>query len=170
MRTKKSFLGGVIAILTVSVSVVGGCGGPRPTESVLPTSSSPLVTPVQFESPLQVPDEVPGPAFAIDRPLEAGATRVTGQGPVGIPIVVVDVTLTGRELGQGFIDDSGHFDIELSEPLESGHRIGLMAGTAHPMSAEEIETYMAQLDRWKGEGARNLPYIGMLFDTVLVED
>jgi hypothetical protein len=111
-----------------------------------------------------------GPSFAIDRPLIAGATHVAGQGPAGIAIVVVDVTLTGKELGQGFIADEGRFDIELAEALEQGHRIGLMAGITRTMTAEESQAYLTELYEWRGEGARSLPYIGMLFDTAMVQE
>lgn len=174
MHIRKVFIGVAAIILLVGLLVaVVGCGGPKPTESPLPSPSSPFSTPSRFESPIETPttqsSEISGPTFAIDRPLKAGATNITGQGPAGIPIVVVDVTMTGQELGQGFIDDTGRFDIELNRPLEHDHRIGLMAGAAQAMSPEEIQVYIKQLLRWKGEGARDLPYIGMLFDTTMVE-
>ena len=184
MRIGKALTRVAAIILSVGLlATLVGCGDSKPTESPLPPPSSPLSVPSQFESPAMLPTQVPathvpeipgptlipGPTFAIDRPLKAGTTRITGQGPAGIPIVVVDVTLTGKELGQGFIDNTGHFDIKLSQPLEYNHRIGLMAGTTHLMSADEAQVYITQLYRWKGEGARNLPYIGVLFDTAMVE-
>jgi len=172
MPIKKMFTIIVMIMLSFGLLVaVVGCGPePKPsaTESPLPSPPSPVVTPALAESPLQTP-EIPGPAFAIDRPLEGSGNRITGQGPAGVPIVVVDVTLTGQKLGEGFIDEKGHFDIKLSKPLEPGHRIGLMAGATQSMSQDEVQNYLQQLRRWKGKGARNLPFIGMLFDTALVE-
>ncbi|MBN1659777.1 MAG: hypothetical protein JXA93_15335 [Anaerolineae bacterium] len=171
MYLKKACVYLVSSILLCGALVaVVSCKGPEPTTSPVSTPLSPLATPptVQFESPLQAP-EIPGPAFAIDRPLQGGVARITGQGPAGIPIVVVDVTLTGQQLGQGFIDEEGRFDIELAEPLVSGHRIGLMAGTTQQMSPEEVQAYLQQLLRWKGEGARDLPFIGLLLDTAMAE-
>jgi hypothetical protein len=176
MQIRKAFKAIFVVLTSGLLAVAVSCGGPGPTptetESPLPspTVPSPLVTPppAQFESPLQAPG-IPGPAFAIDRSLQAGATRVTGQGPAGIPIVVIDVTLTGQEIGQGFIDEEGRFDIEVSPPLVSGHRIGLMAGTTYAMSPEEVQAYLQQLYPWKGEQARDLPFIGIVFDTALIE-
>lgn len=172
MSIKKIFTLAAIVMFSGGLVVIGvGCGSseltPSTTES--PLLSSPIVTPASAESPLQ-PPEIPGPAFAIDSPLESGRNRITGQGPAGVPIVVVDVTLTGQKLGEGFIDEEGHFDIKLTKPLEPGHRIGLMAGATQSMSQDEAQNYLQQLRHWKGEGARNLPFIGMLFDTALVEE
>jgi len=161
-----------------------GCGEPQPTQSPVGSPSSPIGTPAEAqpsggsesESPLSTAtptaeeDAIPGPRFALDRPLEAGATHVSGQGPAGIPIVIVDVTLTGRQLGTGYINDEGRFDIELSEPLEAGHRIGIMAGTTSGMSEEEAQEYISQLKKWRGEEARTLPFIGTLFDTAMVPE
>ena len=131
-----------------------------------PESESPVATPVLPDQE----DAIVGPRFSLDRPLEAGATTVGGQGPAGIPIVMVDVTLTGKRLGTGFINDEGEFDIKLSEPLEAGHRIGIMAGTTSDMSEEEAQAYISRLKDWRGEGARSLPFIGTLLDTAMVPE
>ncbi len=174
MITSKTFILAAIVLFSIGLLVpLVGCGSPEPkpsaTKSPLQYPSSPVATSASVQSPIHTP-EIPGPAFAIDRPLEGGGNRITGQGPAGIPIVVVDVTLTGQKLGEGFIDEEGYFDIELSKPLEPGHRVGLMAGATESMSQAEAQNYLQQLRRWKGEGARNLPFIGMLFDTALVEE
>jgi hypothetical protein len=169
MRTKKALAGIIVVVLLGAL--VTACSDSKPDSPVLPPSS-PLDTPAK--SPLVAPPQetsIPGPAFALDRSsLQAGATRVSGQGPAGIPIVIVDVTLTGLELGSGFIDAQGHFDIKLSSPLPGGHRVGIIAGATQPMSAEEVNAYLNALYRWKGEGARDLLHIGMLFDTAMVEE
>lgn len=172
IRMRRTLTYIVVILLFGSLGTVIGCGVSNPIqESSIPTvSSSLLPTPsvTQFDSPL-LPTEIPGPTFAIDRPLRSGATHLTGQGPAGIPIVVVDVTLTGQEIGQGFIGEDGRFDIVVSPALIAGHRIGLMAGATHQMSPEETQIYLRQLLRWKGEGARDMPFIGLLFDTALVQ-
>jgi hypothetical protein len=170
MRTRKVFAGVVAIVLLGTLVIVTGCRDSKPTDSpVLPPS--PLDTP--GGSPIAPPPQearIPGPAFAIDLPLQPGATRISGQGPVSIPIVVVDVTMTGLELGSGFIDENGRFDIELNSPLPGGHRVGILAGTTHPMSAEEVQAYMETLYPWKGKGARDLPHVGTLFDSAMVEE
>ena len=174
-----------IVLFTLSIGLllaVVGCDRNQ-IESPVPSPLSPIGTSSQSSSeaaggsesrsPMATPSQVapiPGPEFALDRPLKPGASHISGQGPAGIPIVIVDVTLTGKKLGTGFIDDEGMFRIELSAPLEAGHRIGIMAGTTGDMSDEEIGTYLSQLKEWRGEGARNLPFIGMLFDSAMVPE
>jgi hypothetical protein len=172
MRTKKALAGIMVFVLLGALASLTGCSNSKPTASPVLPPPSPLDTP--GKSPIVAPPQqtgIPGPAFALDRAsLQAGATRVSGQGPAGIPIVIVDVTLTGLELGTGFIDEQGNFDIELSSPLTGGHRVGIMAGAAQPMSAAEVQAYLDKLYQWRGEGARNVPHIGLLLDTAMTTE
>jgi hypothetical protein len=163
---KKGLL--VFVCIFVGLLLVVGC---RQDAAV-----SSIETPIHAVSPLssiQTPvvseEEILGPKFAFDS-LKAGDLHVTGQGPRGIPIIIVDVSLTGKNLGEGFINSEGYFDISLSEALIEGHRIGIMAGRMGPMSAEVELNYMKQLHSWKGDHAMNIPmHIGFLFETGMVE-
>ncbi len=174
MRTKKALAGMMIIMLLGALTSLIGCSDSKPTDSPSPVLPPPSPLDAPPKSPVVAPpqgDKIPGPAFALDHTsLQASGTSVSGQGPAGIPIVIVDVTLTGLELGAGFIDDQGHFDIELSTPLTGGHRVGIMAGAAQPMSAAEVQAYLNELYQWKGEGAKNLLHVGLLFDTAMVPE
>jgi hypothetical protein len=174
---KKTFVAIIFFVLLGVLASLAACGKSKPTdapdrpESPVSRPSSPLAAPPK--SPVAAPQKpsIPGPAFALDQAsLQAGGTHVKGQGPAGIPIVIVDVPLTGLELGAGFIDDQGNFDVELASPLTGGNRIGIMAGTTQPMSDAEVQAYLNELYHWRGEGARNLLHIGLLFDTAMVPE
>lgn len=69
-----------------------------------------------------------GPKFTIDEPVTADAKVVTGTGPAGVPIRLVDVSLMGQELALITIGEDGKFTFELEEDLVPGHSIGLMIG------------------------------------------
>jgi hypothetical protein len=72
----------------------------------------------------------------------------------------------GNLVGRGIIDESGQFEIDLSAPLESGHRIGLtidVSGTAwEPEDFSSEEFY--------GEKALSVPQVGFYYDTAMVQE
>ena len=78
--------------------------------------------------PIHDPSHEYGPSFTIDEPIDPNSNTVTGIGPVGVPIRLVDVTTMGEELASTTIDESGNFLFTLEQPLISGHAIGLMVG------------------------------------------
>ena len=146
-------------VLIVLVALVG-CKkqeivpvGPRESPLsplAVPTPSSPLPTPT------------PGSVrFYLDRPVVAGATEMSGRGPVGIPLEVVDITTGGEVLGSGVIDADGRFSIALAVPVQANRAIGIRLATA-----KDPDTW---LNLWalRGEKARAIPQVGDFFDTVV---
>lgn len=131
-------------------------GYPASTEPEVDESGYPIST-----QPAQT-NYTPGPEFDIDDPLTAGDTVVTGTGPQGVPIILVNASEVGRVLAETVIDEDGTFTFELEEPLEQGHMIGIMLGDLTGTDLDEndfmySDTYYAR------------PLIGILFDMVLVE-
>lgn len=161
MIRKKAFLSAFLLILMAVVS----CAKPSPQESPLSTPSyrtqQPSPSLQSFKSPVQTPTPRIGPHFELDRPLRANSTVVTGKGPAGVPIVIVDVTRMGRELGSGVIGPDGRFSIQVS-PLPAGHRIGIMLGD---VSGTDINP----TDFITSEEYVDIPLVGILFDTAMVE-
>lgn len=102
--------------------------------------------------------------FNLNKPLVAGLTEVSGTGPAGVPIMVVDVTVMGAILGQGTIGEDGTFTIVVPV-LEKDHRIGIaldnLDGTPWT-TADFTEAYA-------GEEAQLSPMIGAFYDTALVQ-
>ncbi len=147
-----------IFVLTTSALLVS-CVQSAPTESPLLLSplSSPLLPPEPSTSSLPI-----GPRFTLDRPLRAGSTVVTGEGPPGVPIKIVNITRVGRELGTGVIGPNGHFTVVVS-PLPAGEHIGIMLGNV-------AGTEFKPEDFLQGEGYVDIPMIGILFDTAMVEE
>jgi hypothetical protein len=97
----------------------------------------------------------------IDKPLVEGATRVTGRGPSGILLQVVDITMGGEVLGTGAIGDDNKFEIKLAVPLSAGRVIGIQLATPR-----EAETWLA-LWELRGENAKSIPQMGYFFDSAV---
>lgn len=107
-----------------------------------------------------------GPNFSLDRPLQAGATTVSGQAPGELSLAVVDVTFAGEILGTGRSDADGAFSISVS-PLPEGHRIGVTLSSLE--GDRSMEEFAEEYYPYRGEGYTNVPNIGVFFDTAVVQ-
>lgn len=107
-------------------------------------------------------DENRGPDFFIEIPVLAGDLIVSGTGPTGVPIELLNVTKVGQILSKTSIDQNGNFTFELSQPLESGHSLGIRLG-------DISNTDFLESDFLYNENYYDRPLIGILFDMVVVE-
>lgn len=105
----------------------------------------------------------PGPDFTISVPVSAGDTIVTGTGPAGVPINLVDVSEVGELLATTVINDDGTFTFELTDGLSGNHQIGLQLG-------DLTGTDLNENDYIYSDNYYSKPFIGILFDMVLVEN
>ena len=149
-------------LLALSMLLIVGCGS-----SLTPTTGvSPLPTPAGQEPAGSV--VLQGPLFSLDEPLTAGQVVVSGQGPERMTIAVADITYMGEVLGRGRIGRDGLFRIELKSPLIENHRIGIMLD----LEATEIQytaEMLAELERFRGDGAITIPNVGEAYDAASVK-
>jgi len=153
-----------IALAALASVALAGC-----------TSATPTAGPAIPDPPAVAGDPMPptatippGPGvstFSLTRPIRAGDIVVRGTGPARVPIKIVDVTFMGQPLAQTVIGPEGTFEVTI-QPLESNHRIGLMlgelAGTAWTDASFRDPGY-------NGKEAMQVPQVGFLYDTVLVQ-
>jgi hypothetical protein len=87
-------------------------------------------------------------------------TKVTGLGPNGTPIEVVDITFN-EVIGSGVITEENSFSIELARPIVATRVIGIRLSIP-----KDADTW---LDLWelRGENARSIPNLGYFFDSVI---
>jgi hypothetical protein len=115
------------------------------------------------ESPPQeaypAPTEPFGALLAFDRPIASDATVVTGVGPPGLHIQIIDLTFMGSELGAGVIADDGTFEIDVTG-LQPGIRIGLAADLG-------IGSYSEDDIRPSSE-AISIPRVGYFYDSFIL--
>jgi len=168
MGFKSAALIFVAAWLTIACS---SCArGPEPTVSPL---ESPLSTsPVTQDSPLASPQPSRGEqpaveAFRLHKPIPAGSTKVTGSGPPNVPVLLLDITATGRLLAAGVIGEDGGFELTTNEPLQSRHRIGITLGdlSTTPWEAGDFSD-----DGFYGDDALTVPQVGFFYDTYMVRE
>lgn len=144
-----------IFLFVVLLMLLTACGkeqGPSisPLDSPIAPSSAPssvLPTPIVV-SGADVGEDVI--KFNIDEPLSIGASRVTGVGPDGFEISLVDVTVGYEILGSGKVDRDGKFDIEVAPSLMGGHRIGIV--TKSSLSVVEFEKYAGDGRHFTAQG------------------
>jgi hypothetical protein len=145
-------------ILGLVVLVLVACQTPEPVTLV-----SPLASQLATVSPLATPGAaLAGPNFEVF-PIKAGATQVSGRGPTGLPITIVDVTLSARPLANGVIDQSGNFTIDLSKPAPDGHAIGIQVVDVTDTPYQSLQELAAQLDAKAGPGFQYYPMIGTVY-------
>jgi hypothetical protein len=148
--------------LLAALSTACGDGTATQAPAQTPTSeSSPLVSPLT--SPLLVETPVPSVRFSVDKPLTADDTQVTGQGPAGVPLLLVNISAGGKELGSATIGEDNRFAFNLVDPLPAGHVIGIRLAVP-----KDPNTWF---DLWaaRGDGAKAIPQIGDFFDSAMVE-
>lgn len=126
---------------------------------------APVEAPSSGYPPPAVEETFLEPRFRIDPP-SAGATTITGQAPPNLAIAILDVTYNGEMLGVGRTDANGRFEIPVGGLVE-GNRIGVTVGELQP--GQTLNDMAEQYFPYRGEGFMNLPNVGILFDTVLVQ-
>jgi hypothetical protein len=139
---------------------IAGCDSPAP---------GPRVSPLGLASPLNpAPASTPvlHPGFHLE-PFTPGAAQVSGQGPIGFTLVIVDVTYGAKELGRGTADSQGNFSIPVSQPLEQGHLVGLTVDL--PPEQLNDEKLNNQLFEIRGPGYRFVPNLVTVFDAYEAE-
>lgn len=146
----------VMFIFVLFAAIGVACGNQtEPTISLLSTQSV-------LESPIDAPDnDASVPPFHLDEPLLEGDTEVSGTGPAGVPVIIMDASLS-EEIGKGKVGSDGTFSVEVNPPLVYPNMIGVMLDETRssPYTKDEIPC----VDR-----CRDQPLIGLLYDRVSVK-
>lgn len=100
--------------------------------------------------------------FSFDEPINNGDNVITGSGPSGVPIVLIDMFEMGLQLSKSVVQEDGRFVFELKIPVKSGQSIGIKLGNTSGTSFDEDDFIY-------NESYYERPYIGILFDIAIVE-
>lgn len=154
-----------------------GCGASTKSdiEEVVPgpPSGDTSGMPIDAYPPSTVPsssvDAYPAPdtfnenaiLLALNKPISPGDTTVTGVGPPGLTVYLLNITFMGEELGSGTIDEAGKFVIEVAE-LPSGVRIGL--------TADVTTVGLTENDIRFGDEAFSVPQVGSFYDSYVIRE
>ena len=141
---------------------VTGCGpAPNENSASLPANDAyPVLlegTSVQIDA-YPAPEIQTGTLLAFTKPINLQASEIKGVGPAGLPIVILNITLMGEQLGAGVIDADGTFSIPVA--LQSNIRIGLSADIeAFGLSKEGVQP---------GDNAITVPLVGYFYDSTRI--
>lgn len=164
-----------LIIVGLVMLMLVGCGG-QPVVPPTPAADTPVTVSDGYPSPsypapiplspegYPLPDlELPeGPAFTLTTPIRASSGTVSGTGQAGVPIRVVNITQDTAVIATTTIAPDGTFTVAVSE-MAAGDRIGLMLGDVAG-TGFEANNFL------RGPGYQDLPMIGIVFTTDLVEE
>jgi hypothetical protein len=129
------------------------------------SEADPYPAPIQVAVESAYPSEVVKNSNAIalgfDHPIKSTDILLTGVGPSGLEIYVLDITFMGAELGRTVIDKDGTFSITVND-MQPGIRIGL--------SADISSIGLTQEDVIPGDGEISMPRIGYFFDSAVLTE
>jgi hypothetical protein len=103
-----------------------------------------------------------GPQFTLNTPVRAADTQVTGKGPAGVPIKLVNVARSAEVISETTIGSDGVFSVDVSSKLIAGDRIALMLGNT-------AGTKFNPNDFISGPGYEDYPLVGVLFVSAVVQ-
>lgn len=101
----------------------------------------------------------PGILVALDKPILAGDTFISGVGPADLPVLILNVTFLGEEIGAGVINEDGTFSIRV-DPVPSGIRVGL--------TADAGTIGLTESDIKPGDDAISVPEVGYFYDSFVI--
>lgn len=154
--------------LLISVTLAFGCSNTTEPNNSL-EMDSPIITPDLNasinDSPIPEPiatvsmptaTAIPqiGPDFTITAGVQPGDTMVTGTGPAGLGIKIVDINMVGEVRGEGIIADDGTFEIAV-DSVVGGNTLGII------ISSLGNTDYIAE-DFVNNENYRSIPMIGLV--------
>jgi hypothetical protein len=111
-----------------------------------------------YPTPLPYPE---GPEFTIDEPVQATDTEVTGSGPEGVPIELINITKNGAVIGRTTIEEDGTYTIAIDDEIGPRQMIGLQLGNIEGTDLD-INDFMV------GPGYVEYPFVGKVFTSTLV--
>lgn len=103
-----------------------------------------------------------GPEFKINAPVRSTDKQISGTGPANVPIKLLNITQSGATIAESKIGDDGSFTIDVSGGFIAGDRIAVSLGNTQG-------TDINPNDFISGPGYQDFPFIGVIFDSVLVE-
>ena len=133
----------IMLLATAAILLTGCAAGPAPSPIPQPDPLAPTL---------------PAPRYTVTLdPVRAGDLVVSGSGPAGLPIRIVDISQVGYSYGETMIGQGGRFTLQLAEPAIGGNRIGVLL-------ADLAGSKYTPADF----GGRDIPLIGLVIASQLV--
>lgn len=104
-----------------------------------------------------------GPEFTIDEPVSVSQTDVTGTGPAGVPITLINVDDGGTAIGETTIEEDGTYTIVVEDGLSANTMIALQLGNIEGTDLDPAQFMV-------GPGYLELPFVGRIFVSTVVQE
>jgi hypothetical protein len=145
-------------------TILSACGPLSNGDNITPPSDEGYPTPPKASDlPVEgypiTPDKPDGIPIGLNKPISVGDTSITGYGPVGLPVQIINITFMGEQLGAGVVGADGTFSIPVT-PISNGIRIGLLA------NLDSIQ--LTSNDVLPGDEAINIPQVGYFIDSSVI--
>lgn len=103
-----------------------------------------------------------GPQFTINQPVRLSSGQITGSGPSGVPIRIVNITRGAIDVASVTIGPDGTFNAPLVDTFV-GDRIAIMLGDLTGTSFDRNQFL-------RGPGYEDWPLVGIIFASAIVEE
>lgn len=151
-----------IFLAVVACGPAEGTPTPVNTEANTPAPSEngyPPPAPTSTSAAYPAPGEATGVPLTLNKPIQAGAESVSGVGPPGLTVYIMNITFMGDQMGTAVVNDDGTFTVPVA-PIEPGIRIGLTADvTTIGLTEEDIQP---------GDGQIGVPQVGYFYDSYVI--
>jgi len=131
------------------------------TESIssypVPTASHSLPE----NAPYPSPTIATGILLALDKPIVINDGVVTGVGPPGLQVHILNITFMGDLMGSGIIEQDGTFTITVPE---------LLVGTRIGLAADVMTIGLQEEDIEPGENTISVPQVGYFYDSYVIRE
>ncbi len=88
--------------------------------------------------------------------------EVSGSGPAGVPIKLIDIPSGGETIAENTIGTDGTFKLDVSGKLVAGNTIALKLGSVEGTKWNP-DSFLS------GPGYSDMPFVGTIFDSTVVE-
>jgi hypothetical protein len=112
--------------------------------------------------PAPAPTLQPGPDFTLNTPVKAADAEVSGSGPPGVPIKLIDISNSGETIAENTIGSDGTFKFDVSGKLVAGNSIALKLGSVEGTGLDP-NSFLS------GPGYSDMPFVGTIFDSTVVQ-
>jgi hypothetical protein len=128
----------------------------------VPEAAYPEPAPAVNGYPAPSPTLPQGPQFTLNTPVKAADAQVSGTGPAGVPIRLIDISVGGETIAENTIAADGTFKFDVSGKLVTGNSIALKLGSTEGTGLDP-NSFLS------GPGYQDLPFVGTIFASTVVE-
>ena len=108
------------------------------------------------------PTQKQGPKFTLNEPIKVTDSQVSGTGPGGVTIKLIDITSGGQNLGETTIRADGNYTFDVAGKIKTGDWLAVQLGSSQSAGINPD-------DFLSGPGYQDTPFVGIIFVSAHVQ-